>query len=62
VSHDLAVVAEISHTVSVMSAGRIVEDGPVAQVFTEPRSSYTRELIDAVPGKTRPAPAGQESR
>jgi ABC-type glutathione transport system ATPase component len=55
VSHDLAVVAEISHTVSVMSEGRIVEDGPAAEVFAHPRSSYTRELLDAVPGRTQPA-------
>jgi peptide/nickel transport system ATP-binding protein len=51
VSHDLAVVAEISHTVSVMSHGRVVEQGPVAGVFTDPHSAYTRELIDAVPGR-----------
>ncbi|GAA2849518.1 ABC transporter ATP-binding protein [Actinoplanes cyaneus] len=51
VSHDLSVVAEIAHTVSVMNAGRVVEQGPVAQVFSDPRSTYTRELIDAVPGR-----------
>ncbi|MET0494697.1 MAG: ABC transporter ATP-binding protein [Actinoplanes sp.] len=51
VSHDLAVVAEISHTVSVMSQGKVVEQGPVAEVFTNPRSSHTRELLDAIPGR-----------
>ncbi|WP_433221134.1 dipeptide ABC transporter ATP-binding protein [Dactylosporangium sp. CS-047395] len=51
VSHDLAVVAEISHTVSVMSGGRVVEEGPVAEVFTSPRTQHTRDLIDAVPGR-----------
>jgi peptide/nickel transport system ATP-binding protein len=62
VSHDLAVVAEISHTVSVMSGGRVVEEGPVAEVFTNPRSTHTRELMDAIPGQrtaalARDAPA-----
>jgi ABC-type glutathione transport system ATPase component len=51
VSHDLAVVAEIAHTVSVMSEGKVVEEGPVAEVFTNPRSGYTKELIDAIPGR-----------
>jgi peptide/nickel transport system ATP-binding protein len=55
VSHDLGVVAEIAHTVSVMSQGRVVEEGPVAEVFTRPQSPYTRELIDAVPGRRVPA-------
>ena len=39
VSHDLAVVSQISHTVSVMNKGRIVEQGPVAEVFTNPQSA-----------------------
>jgi ABC-type glutathione transport system ATPase component len=51
VSHDLAVVAELAHTVSVMSHGTVVEHGPVAQVFTNPTSAYTRDLIDAIPGR-----------
>lgn len=51
VSHDLAVVARISHTVSVLNRGRQVESGSVAAVFGSPSSEYTRELIDAVPGQ-----------
>ncbi|WP_067499648.1 ABC transporter ATP-binding protein [Actinoplanes sp. TFC3] len=52
VSHDLSVVARISHTVSVLSEGRVVEQGPVAEVFTQPQSPYTKELINAIPGRS----------
>jgi ABC-type glutathione transport system ATPase component len=60
VSHDLAVVSEISHTVSVMSEGRVVEDGPVCEVFTRPQHAYTRELIDAIPGQRTASAATRE--
>ena len=55
VSHDLAVVRQISDTVSVLHDGRQVEAGRVEDVFLRPRSEYTRELIDAIPGKRSPA-------
>ena len=50
VSHDLAVVAGLSHRVAVLRRGQLVEEGPAAQVFDDPRSRYTRELLDSVPG------------
>ena len=57
VSHDLAVVRQISDTVSVLHNGRQVETGRVEDVFLRPQSDYTRELIDAIPGKRSPAHA-----
>jgi len=55
VSHDLAVVRRIADTVSVLRGGRLVDEGPVARVFEQPASDYTRELIKAIPGRRHPA-------
>jgi glutathione transport system ATP-binding protein len=49
VSHDLAVVERMSHRVAVMYLGEIVEMGPRAAVFEDPRHPYTRKLMAAVP-------------
>ncbi|WNJ91570.1 ABC transporter ATP-binding protein [Bosea sp. 685] len=51
VSHDLAVVRQISDTVSVLSGGKVMESGPIEAVFERPRSDYTRALIEAIPGR-----------
>jgi peptide/nickel transport system ATP-binding protein len=49
VSHDLQVIRAIADRVYVMQQGRIVEEGPAAEVFSSPRHSYTQALVAASP-------------
>jgi oligopeptide/dipeptide ABC transporter ATP-binding protein len=50
ITHDLGVVAETADRVAVMYAGRIVENGPVREIFREPQHPYTRGLLASIPG------------
>jgi peptide/nickel transport system ATP-binding protein len=52
VSHDLNVVRLLCDRVIVMRAGRIVEQGPTAQILVSPQAQYTRDLLAAVPHPT----------
>ena len=56
VTHDLGVVAELADRVAVMYAGRIVEQGTVAEVFEDPRHPYTWGLLGSITRVDRPRP------
>ncbi|HTN97772.1 MAG TPA: ABC transporter ATP-binding protein, partial [Nordella sp.] len=49
VSHNLAVIREVSDEVAVMRRGEVVEQGEVDRIFEDPKHDYTRELLAAVP-------------
>ena len=49
ISHDMAVVEQVSHRVAVMYLGQIVETGPTKQVLGNPQHPYTQKLLAAVP-------------
>jgi peptide/nickel transport system ATP-binding protein len=51
ITHDLRVAAQVCDTIAVMHQGRVVEYGPVGEVFAHPRDDYTRSLFAAAPGK-----------
>ena len=53
ITHDLGVVAEIADDVVVMYKGKVVETGPVDDIFHAPRNDYTRHLLSAMPVMTR---------
>ena len=48
VSHDLALVAEVANSITVMYAGQVVEQGPVREIMTNPIHEYTRGLLGSV--------------
>jgi ABC-type glutathione transport system ATPase component len=63
VSHNMAVVRQVSDRIAVMYQGRIVETGPAAQVFEQPGHAYTRLLLSSVPRLAthrRPSGAGAD--
>jgi oligopeptide/dipeptide ABC transporter ATP-binding protein len=51
ISHDFGVIAEIADDLGVMYAGRLVEFGPVGELFRAPRHPYTKSLLRAIPDR-----------
>ncbi len=49
ISHDLALMRQIADRIAVMKDGKIVEMGPTQDIYSKPRESYTRQLIEAIP-------------
>ena len=58
ITHDLGVVAEITHDIAVMYAGRVVERAPTAQLFAAPQHPYTWGLLRSIPRLD--SPRGEE--
>ncbi len=54
ISHDLAVVAEVTERLMILYAGRVVEEGPTAEVIAAPRHPYAEGLLAALPGQATP--------
>jgi peptide/nickel transport system ATP-binding protein len=59
ITHDLRVAAQLCDDIVVMHRGLAIEYGPAASVLTNPQQAYTRQLMDAVPGKGWDFAAGQ---
>jgi microcin C transport system ATP-binding protein len=55
ITHDLGIVRKIADDVAVMQKGKIIEAGPVAEIFEAPRHPYTKALIEAEPKGAAPA-------
>jgi peptide/nickel transport system ATP-binding protein len=54
ISHDLATVSVLASRLMVMYAGRLIEEGPTAEVLRAPRHPYTQGLIDSLPSRAEP--------
>ncbi|MCG7201724.1 ATP-binding cassette domain-containing protein, partial [Marinobacter pelagius] len=55
ITHDLGIVRKFADRVCVMTNGKIVEHGPVAEIFSDPQHAYTKHLLAAEPKGTPPA-------
>ncbi|MCK5097638.1 MAG: ABC transporter ATP-binding protein [Desulfobacteraceae bacterium] len=54
ITHDLAVVSQVTKKIAVMYAGKIIESGPTNEVISNPQHPYTKGLIRSIPGSIKP--------
>jgi peptide/nickel transport system ATP-binding protein len=54
ITHDLAVVSQVTEKIAVMYAGKIIESGPTNEVIKNPQHPYTKGLIKSIPGVIKP--------
>ena len=54
ITHDLAVVSQVTEKIAVMYAGKIIESGPTNKVISNPQHPYTKGLINSIPGSIKP--------
>ncbi|MEW6016909.1 MAG: dipeptide ABC transporter ATP-binding protein [Pseudomonadota bacterium] len=59
ITHDMGVIARLADRVCVMKDGQYVEEGPVREIFSAPKTAYTRDLLDAIPRLDRPDRGGR---
>jgi ABC-type microcin C transport system duplicated ATPase subunit YejF len=60
ISHDLKVVRALAHRLIVLRHGEVVEEGPAAQIFSNPQHPYTRDLMAAAFKLAAPASEEEE--
>ena len=61
ISHDIQTVRYVSDRIAVMNGGKVVEEGPAAQLLADPKDPYTRKLLGAAPSLLHPTLEGENN-
>ena len=59
ITHDMGVVADVADRISVMYAGKVVEEAPVYDIYARPAHPYTKALLESIPAARHEGPAAQ---
>ena len=60
ISHDIQTVRYVSDRIAVMNGGKVVEEGPAAQLLSDPEDPYSRKLLGAAPSLLHPNLEGEK--